>query len=257
MQIQHEQSQDEVIRSLQCENDALAAANDLLQEQLARKEQFIAMIAHEMRNPITPIISYAQMMARPASTPETIQRGSKVIVGQARRLTRLAYDLLDASRLTSGHFTLVRRACDIAELAKKMVEELRPLAPYHTLVIETPDTPVIGNWDSDRLQQALGNLLDNAIKYSDAHTTITLRVETEQDLAHISINNQGPGISAEDIGLLFHLYARLQATSDREGSGLGLYITRNIVEAHGGILRLEPHILEGQGTTFSFDLPLY
>jgi signal transduction histidine kinase len=254
MQVQRQQSEDEVILSLQCENDALAAANHLLQEQLARKEEFIAMVAHEMRNPITPIITYAQMMARPTSTPDTIQRGSKVIVGQARRLTRLSYDLLDASRLTSGQFTLVRKVCDIAELAKKVVEELRPLAPYHTLIIETPETPVTGNWDSDRLQQALGNLLDNAIKYSDVHTTITVRVETEQHFAHISIHNQGPGIPAEDIGLLFQLYGRLQATSDREGSGLGLYITRNIVEAHGGMLRLEAPIAEG--TTFSFDLPL-
>src|ERR1700730_184120 len=186
MQVQRQQSEDEVILSLQCENDALAAANHLLQEQLARKEEFIAMVAHEMRNPITPIITYAQMMARRTSTPDTIQRGSKVIVGQARRLTRLSYDLLDASRLTSGQFTLVRKVCDIAELAKKVVEELRPLAPYHTLIIETPETPVTGNWDSDRLQQALGNLLDNAIKYSDVHTTVTVRVETEQHFAHIS-----------------------------------------------------------------------
>jgi signal transduction histidine kinase len=257
MQVQHEQSQDEVMEALQRQVDILTAANLLLQEQLARKEQFTAMIAHELRGPITPIINYAQMMARSTSRPETIQRGSKVVISQGRRLTRLVDDLLDASRLTSGQFTLIRKACDIVELAKEVVEEFRPLAPYHTLAVETPDIPVMGNWDRGRLQQALGNLLDNAIKYSDEHTTITVRVWVEQDVAHISIHNQGTSIPSGDISLLFRPYGRLQATSDRQGSGLGLYITKSIIEAHEGILRLEPHTIEDQGTTFSFDLPLH
>src|SRR5713101_3793962 len=104
MQVQHEKSQDEVIQDLQRQVDELTAANLLLQEQLARKEQFTAMIAHELRGPLSPIINYAQMVARPTQRPETIQRGMKVIIGQARRLVRLVNDLLDASRLTSGQF---------------------------------------------------------------------------------------------------------------------------------------------------------
>ena len=250
MQVQREQSQDEIIEALQRQVDELTEANFLLKDQWARKEQFIAMIAHELRGPLTPIISYAQLVARPTQRPETIQRGTKVIISQARRLTRLVNDLLDSSRLSSGQFTLVRETCDIAALAKEVVEELRPVAPYHTLALETPEAPVIGNWDSGRLQQVLGNLLDNAIKYSDERTTITVRIWTEDD-------NQGVGIPLAEMGQLFRPYVRLQATSARQGSGLGLHITKSIIEAHGGTLRLEPHTVEGQGTTFSFDLPLH
>src|SRR6266496_5464743 len=128
MQIQHEKSQDEVIQALQRRVDELSAANLLLQEQLVRKEQFIAMIAHELRGPLSPIINYAQMISRHVCTPksvstnaapqrnEALQRHTNIIISQARRLTRLVNDLLDSSRLTSGQFTLMREKCDIVPL---------------------------------------------------------------------------------------------------------------------------------------------
>lgn len=256
MQVQHEKSQDEVIQALQRQVDELSATNLLLQEQLARKEQFIAMIAHELRGPLSPIINYAQMIARPTQRTETIQRGTRIIISQARRLVRLVNDLLDSSRLSSGQFTLVREACDVVELAREVIEQQRPVAPHHTLAIEVPDTPIIGNWDSGRLQQALGNLLDNAIKYSDENTTVTISIQALQDVVQISVHNQGTSIHSADLAQLFRPYVRLHPTSVHQGSGLGLYITKCIVEAHGGSLRLEPHTGEGQGTTFSFDLPL-
>lgn len=264
MQVQHEQFQDrganrenlELIQALQHKIDELTADNLLLKEQLARKEQLTAMIAHELRGPLSPIINYAQLLARPNPRPEVTQRGTNIIISQARRLNRFVDDLLDSSRLSSGQFTLTCASCDLTALAKEVVEQLRPIAPYHTLVIETPDKPVIGNWDAGRLQQALGNLLDNAVKYSDEGTIVTVRIWTTLAGAHISVHNHGASIPSAEIGQLFRPYARLQATSDRQGSGLGLYITKCIVEAHGGILRLEPHTVEGQGTTFSFTLPL-
>src|SRR6266702_1626504 len=156
MQVQHEKSQNEELQDLRRQVDELTAANLLLQEQLARKEQFTAMIAHELRGPLSPIISYAQIVGRPAQRTEMIQRGTKIIISQARRLARLVNDLLDASRLSSGQFTLVRESCDVVALTKEVVEQLRPVAPYHRFVVEIPDTPVVGKWDSGRLQQALG-----------------------------------------------------------------------------------------------------
>src|SRR5438552_1406324 len=178
MQVQREKSQEEELQALRRQVDELTATNLLLQEQLARKEQFNAMIAHELRNPLSPIISYAQVVGRPAQRAETIERGTIIIISQARRLVRIVDDLLDNARLSSGQFTLVREMCDVVVLAKEIVEQLRPLAPHHRLQVEVPDTPVMGNWDSGRLQQALGNLLDNAIKYSDPETTITVRINT-------------------------------------------------------------------------------
>jgi signal transduction histidine kinase len=277
MQVQHEQTQEELIQALQQQINELTTANLFLQDQLARKEQFTAMIAHELRGPLSPIINYAQMLARHNCSPKdqsengthettpsnaAIQRQTSIIVSQARRLARLVDDLLDASRLTSGQFTLLRTPCDLIVLVQELIDQLRPVAPYHTFVLQAPETPVIGNWDGGRLQQALGNLLDNAIKYSDEGTSITVEIWTTQDKVHVKVHNQGVSIPSDDVGSLFRPYTRIQATSGaRQGSGLGLYITKSIIEAHHGSLRLEPHTgetsaEERQGTTFSFELPL-
>ncbi|MBA2284209.1 MAG: HAMP domain-containing histidine kinase [Ktedonobacteraceae bacterium] len=256
MQMQHEQTHEQIIEALQHQVDELTKANLVLKEQLARKEQFTAMIAHELRGPLAPIINYAQMIARPNQRPETVKRGTSIIISQAHRLTRLVKDLLDATHLTFNQFSLTCAECDIVTLAKEVVEQLRPLAPYHQVVLETPDSPVVGNWDSGRLQQALGNLLDNAMKYSDEGSTITVCVSASDAMAHVSVHNQGAGIPSAEIHQLFRPYVRLQGTSGRQGSGLGLYITKSIIEAHEGSLRLELPSPERQGTTFSFDLPL-
>lgn len=256
MQVQHGQSQDEVIDALRRQVEELTAENSLLTEQLARKEQFTAMIAHELRSPLTPIINYAQIVARPNQRRETIERGTNIIISQAWRLSRLVSDLLDSSRLSSGQFTLSCNRCDAVTLVKEVVEQLRPVAPYHQFAIAMPGTQIIGNWDYGRLQQALGNLLDNAIKYSDEETTITVRMWQIPGKAHISVHNEGVSIPVEDIDQLFRPYSRLQTSSSQKGSGLGLYITKCIVEAHGGELRLERSTEKNQGTTFSFDLPM-
>jgi signal transduction histidine kinase len=257
MQVEQEQSQNEVIETLQRQVDELTAANYLLQEQLARKEQFTAMIAHELRSPLTPIINYAQIVARPNQRRETIERGTNIIISQAWRLSRLVSDLLDSSRLTSGQFTLSCSSCDAVKLVKDVVEQLRPVAPYHQFAVEAPDTPIFGNWDYGRLLQALGNLLDNAIKYSTEETTIAVRVWQTPGKAHISVHNEGESIPIADMDQLFRPYGRLQGTSSsQKGSGLGLYITKSIVEAHGGELRLEQSAEDKQGTTFTFDLPM-
>lgn len=288
MQLQHECSQDVYIQELQQQIAELTTENVSLKDQLAQKEQYIAMIAHELRGPLSPIINYAQMVARHvckaesvmnvAPPPEivppvpmeeqgqsvkrkrdtSIQRSTGIIVGQARRLTRLVNDLLDASRLTSGQFTLIRENCDLTSLMKETTEQLRPVAPYHTLICDVPDNTVMGNWDGMRLQQAIGNLLDNAIKYSDERTIITARAWITPGVAHVSIHNQGTSIPSADISSLFRPYTRFSTTHGRRGSGLGLYITKSIIDAHGGNLRLEPHTEDesNQGTTFAFELPM-
>ena len=258
MQVQHEQSENESIEDLQRQVNELTAANLLLQEQLARKDQFTAMIAHELRSPLTAIINYAQIAARPNSSRGTIVRGTNIITSQAWRLTRLVSDLLDSSRLSSGHFSLKCAPCDAVALVRDVVEQLRPIAPYHRFAVETPHEPLVGNWDCDRLQQALGNLIDNAIKYSDEDTTITIRAILSPGKISISVHNEGPSIPSTSIEQLFRPFSRLPGSGSHRGSGLGLYIAKCIIEAHGGELRLEQSGESGeqQGTTFSFDLPL-
>lgn len=277
MKVQREHSSrkkqsEEKIRELQQQVAELTAANHELKEQLERKEQFTAMIAHELRGPLSPIINYAQMLSHQLSGSgnkssaearnRIIQRNTNIIISQARRLSRLVNDLLDASRLSSGQFTLIRESCDLVALACETVEQMRPVAPYHQLVVETSETAITGNWDAGRLQQAVGNLLDNAIKYSDEHTTVTIRLWTTPDAVYVSVHDQGLMIPSSDIGSLFKPYTRLPASSSRKGSGLGLYITKSIIEAHGGSLRLDPlpspdtEDMSPRGTTFTFHLPL-
>lgn len=266
MQVKCEQSNEEIIAALQRQITELRASNLALKEQLERREQFNAMVAHELRGPLTPIINYAELLTRPNLKPEAASRRARIILSQARRLERLVNDLQDASRLSDGQFMLERAPCDIAALAREVVEQLSPAAPYHRFTIETPADPVTGNWDAGRLQQALGNLLDNAIKYSDEGTTITVRIAVrEQPVAQgqgskrvvrISVHNQGAGIPPAEVGQLFRPYGRLQSSAGHQGSGLGLYITKCIIDAHNGTLQLEASSPETPGTTFSFDLPV-
>ena len=254
--MEREQSQDEVISVLQQQVDELTKNNLLLKEQLARKQQFTAMIAHELRSPLTPIINYAQIVARPNQRRETIERGTNIIISQAWRLSRLVSDLLDSARLSSGQFTLACTPCDAVKLVKETVEQLRPIAPYHKFVTDIPDIPITGNWDCGRLQQALGNLIDNAIKYSPEETTITVRTYLTPGKVSISVHNEGESIPFAEADQLFHPYSRLATSSRQKGSGLGLYIAKSIIDAHGGNLQLEQPPEGKPGTTFTFDLPL-
>jgi signal transduction histidine kinase len=176
-------------------------------------------------------------------------------------MNRQVNDLLDISHLSINQFTLICAQHDLVALVREMVEQVRPVAPYHTIILKASETPLIGNWDAGRLQQALGNLLDNAIKYSGEGTVITVSVSTAQQYARVSVHNQGAGIPSSDIGLLFHPYTRLESSQHCHGTGLGLFITKSIIEAHGGTLRLEPRNEDNslqcaKGTTFTFELPL-
>ena len=254
--MEYEQPQDEVVEALKRQIEELTENNLHLKEQLASKEQFTAMIAHELRSPLTPIINYAHIVARPNQRQKTIERGTNIIISQAWRLSRLVSDLLDSSRLTSGQFTLACNPCDAIKLVKETVEQLRPIAPYHKFVIDVPDSPITGNWDYGRLQQALGNLIDNAIKYSPEETTITLRAFLFPGKVSISVHNEGQSIPFAEVDQLFRPYSRLATSSSQKGSGLGLYIAKSIIDAHCGTLQLEPSTEEQQGTTFTFDLPL-
>ncbi len=262
MQLQDKDVRQDAIHDLQDQVNELTAAKLLLEEEveqlkteLVQKERFAAMIAHELRSPLAPIINYAQIIGRPNQRRDTIERGSQIIVSQSWRLARLAKDMLDVSRLSSGQFTLKCQPCNLVKVVKDLVEQVRPVAPFHLFKLEVPGESLIGEWDRDRLQQAVGNLVDNTIKYSDDETTITLKIWQADDKAHISVHNVGASIPRSQVDLLFRPFSRLKTPVPQDGTGLGLFITRSIVEAHGGELRLE-ELAEGQGTTFSFHLPL-
>jgi len=252
--------------------EQLTTENISLKEQIVRKEQFIAMIAHDLLSPLTPIINYAKMIVRQLGGEPNppIRRSAEIIISQSQRMARLVNDLRDSSHIESNRFSLRLASCDIVALVRETADQLRPIAPHHRIELDVPDTLIKGRYDRERLQQVLGNLLDNAIKYSDTETVITIRVWTTTDTVHVSIHNVGLGIPSEEISMLFRPFVRLPGVGQKHGSGLGLYISHSIIQAHHGTLRLIPDseqegdgqtnvegLKDGQkGVTFCFTLPL-
>lgn len=254
--------------------EQLTTENNSLKEQIVRKEQFIAMIAHDLLSPLTPIINYARIIVRQLGGQPSppIRRSAEIIISQSQRMVRLVNDLRDSSHIESNRFSLRLARCDIVALVRETADQLRPIAPHHRIELDVPDTLIKGRYDRDRLQQVLGNLLDNAIKYSDTETVITIRVWTTPDTVHVSVHNVGLGIPPEEISMLFRPFVRLPGVGQKQGSGLGLYISHSIIQAHHGTLRLIPDaelveeedgqaniegMKEGQkGITFCFTLPL-
>jgi PAS domain S-box-containing protein len=216
------------------------------------QQEFIAMVGHELRNPLASLKGFAQLMQTRARYDE---RAIRAIISQTNQLDRLTGDLVDASRLESGRLELQRHPVDLGALASAAVEQAQAETETHHLQLETTPGPLEGDWDPDRIGQVLRNLLSNAIKYSPAGGEIVVRLERLDDQARISIRDHGIGISPEAHAHLFDRFYRAGSGSDTaRGLGLGLYITRQLVEAHGGQVWAESEG-PGQGSTFYVTLP--
>lgn len=220
------------------------------QEQLQR--DFISMVTHELRNPLTSLKGYAQLMQRRATYDA---RGMDVIVSQTNLLERLVDDLRDVARLESRGLELNRTEVDLVALTRRAVEQARALVKGHRLRVDLPDQPITGWWDDDRLAQVIQNLLSNAIKYSPDGGDIVVRVEDRRYEARVSVSDQGIGIAPEALPRLFGRFFRAQGalTLGVQGLGLGLYITKGLIEAHGGEIWVDSE--PGKGSTFIFTLP--
>jgi PAS domain S-box-containing protein len=231
----------------------LSALRDISQRRAAEESQreFVALIGHELRNPLASLRGYAQLLARRKSYSEA---AVEVIVEQVDRLNRLIGDLVDASRLERGRLELDRRPVDLIAVARRAVEGARGYAEGQTIRLEAPAALPLGDWDHHRIGQVLQNLLSNALKYAPAGEVV-VRVEDRGDAAQVAVVDHGPGISSQALPKLFQRFYRAEdtAASDTAGLGLGLYISRGLVESHGGQIRVEP--TPGGGATFVFELP--
>jgi PAS domain S-box-containing protein len=231
------------------------------QEAVLLRDQFVAIASHELRTPVTSIRGYAQLIerqiARENFDAERITRQTTQIITQATRLTTLIGDLLDASRIQQGRLDLHLTRCDLTALARETFGAFKT-APErtssHTLILDA-DEGVVGHWDRGRLDQVLTNLLSNALKYSPAGGEVRLHIGKSGDQAVVTVSDQGIGISQEEQKNLFQPFSRGGAAHGRiGGTGLGLYIVRQIVEGHGGTIAVES--APGQGSTFTLTLPL-
>lgn len=240
------------------ENARLFAGQERLVREVSEtrqeREQFVGMVTHEMGSALTVLGGYAQLLAQPQDrTPEVTRRATARILSQVQRLARLVDDLRDVSRIERGAFTIQKGPCDLVELVREVVMESQATTSLHEVRLAVGCGHLCGNWDRGRLAQVLNNLVANAIKYSPAGGSIVVAVDPADDGARVSVSDEGIGIAADDLPLLFRPYARLKQASDVKGTGLGLFIAKAIVEAHGGQIVVESTL--GKGSVFTVTLP--
>jgi PAS domain S-box-containing protein len=222
------------------------------------KSTFISVISHELKTPVSLIKGYANTLAREDANwdRETVGEGLQVISEESDRLNGLINNLLDASRIQAGGFRLERADVSVPRLAAKVVESFRLQTAIHTFALDfAQDFPIISG-DEERLRQVFNNLVSNAIKYAPEGGEIRVGGWSDGAQVTVYVADQGIGIPAEEQGELFQRFYRVDSSLRRktQGAGLGLYLCRSIVEAHGGRiwLRSEP----SRGTTVFFALPV-
>ncbi|MCC6901298.1 MAG: PAS domain S-box protein [Polyangiaceae bacterium] len=221
------------------------------------RDQFLSIAAHELRTPVTVIKTHVQLMERraPGGHDEREGQAFAVIRRQCDRLNRLVQDLLEVSRLQLGRMTLQQRPIELASLIEKVIQAMHALSERHPLKIEVSARPHVRG-DAERIEQVMMNLLDNAIRYSPQGGEITVQVRLVGDEARVEVTDQGLGIPAELQPRIFERFFRAHAGSsfDYGGLGVGLNVSKSIVELHAGRLWFESQ--EGSGSTFHLALPL-
>jgi signal transduction histidine kinase len=239
---------------------ARLAASTVAEKQRLESMQssFVSIVSHELQTPVAIIKGYAGTLARPDGpwSRETVIRIAHTIEEECDRLHRLITDLLDISRIQAGRVAMTIGPVDLPDLAESLAERSRPRSSLHTFRTEfPPDFPQIRG-DREKLRQALSNLVDNAIKYSPSGGTIAIGGTVEPDSVVVYVRDEGIGVPQEEYGRVFERFHRVDTRLSRttQGVGLGLYICRVIVEAHGGKIWVESSG-EGKGSTFSIRLP--
>jgi PAS domain S-box-containing protein len=223
------------------------------------REDYVALISHDLRNPLQALLGHAQLLLRAeqgAAAGETsrITKSAGVILKVARRLQGMVEDLYQSSQLESGDIILRRELVPVTEVVADLLDRVgTPEDRARIKVIAAPALPSVPI-DVARMERALVNLLSNALKYSGPSSEVTLELSRTADEVLLAVRDRGPGISAADLPFVFEKYRRARKTAQCEGLGLGLYITRRIVEAHGGRLSVESEL--GHGSTFRVALPI-
>jgi len=226
------------------------------------RDEFIMVASHELRTPLTTLLLALHVVLRiirqgTMPSADYLTRRLTMMEEQCKRLDRLVRNLLDISRITVGRLQLEPQTMDLAALVRQTVDQFREeLAEAHCPVELHADTPLWGNWDSARIEQVITNLLTNAMKYA-AGGTVTITVRVEGSSACLVVSDQGIGMAPEHLERIFGPFERAVSpskySSKHSGMGIGLYITRQIVEAHGGSIGVTSIL--GQGTTFTVKLP--
>jgi signal transduction histidine kinase len=222
------------------------------------KDQFLAMLAHELRNPLAPIRSGSYLIGQRMGTDPLVQRAGEIIERQLQHLTRLLDDLLDVARITQGKIELVKAPVDLGAAVGEAVDAVRDLieAKGHTLRLSLPERPVGLEADATRVVQIIANLLNNAAKYTPANGVLTVTAEERDGWAVVAVRDTGIGIPPELLPRVFDLFSQLDPTTARTegGLGVGLTLVRRLVELHGGRVTAYSEG-PGRGSEFVVSLP--
>ena len=233
-------------------------AEEALKDVNRRKDEFLAMLAHELRNPLAPIRNAAQLLNVHSSGKPEIEWARAVIERQTKHLALLVDGLLDVSRMVSGQITLQKKPTELAEIVRDAVETSRPLIRLrrHHLSVQLPETPVLLEADLTRLSQVISNLLNNAAKYTEESGQIRLDAALDNGVVTLRVRDTGLGIDPELLPHIFDLFTQAERTPDRSegGLGIGLTLVKRLVELHGGTVEALSDGL-GSGAEFIVRLP--
>ena len=251
---------DEMADNLQKKEAARSLAERELRAADQRKDEFLAMLAHELRNPLAPISTGAHLLKMLHSDNAQITQTCAIIARQVEHMTSLVDDLLDVSRVTRGLVSLSTQVLDLRAVVEDAAEQIRPLitARRHKVVLDLPSGPAQAKGDHKRLVQVVANLLGNATKYTPEGGHIALQLAEDGPDWVLSVTDDGIGMEPRLVERVFELFTQAERTPDRSqgGLGLGLALAKSLVELHGGRVSASSRGL-GQGSTFTVRLPRY
>lgn len=255
----------ELSRQLGEKNDEVENLNGLLNEKAEslvtadrRKDEFLTMLSHELRGPLSATSMAVEIMRRPPYSAEQTERMSQLIGRQARHMSQLVEDLLDVSRISRGLVSIEKSPVDMREVVAAAIEQVTPMAvsKRHQVELSIPDAPCTVYGDRTRLVQVVSNLAGNAVRYTLEAGQIALSLEVRGATVAVKVTDNGIGIAPELIPTLFDLYVQAENVStSKSGLGLGLALVKSLVEIHGGTVAASSEGL-GHGSTFEVVLPL-
>jgi PAS domain S-box-containing protein len=224
-----------------------------------RKNEFLATLAHELRNPLAPMSNMLEVVKRADGNKEVLKQAHETLDRQLAQMVRLVDDLLDLNRITHDRLELRRSEVDLSSVIQQAVEVARPLVDSagHHLTIDLPDEPVYLYADRARLAQLFGNLLNNSCKYTRPEGTVSVTAKLDGDEVVVSVKDNGAGIPPDKIDSIFDMFMQVEGTSDRSqgGLGIGLTLVKRLTEMHGGSIEARS-AGEGQGSEFIVRLPV-
>jgi signal transduction histidine kinase len=237
---------------------ATSRLHEILKETDRRKDEFLAMLAHELRNPLAPLRNGLQVMKLDRNNPANVELCIGIMERQVMQMVRLVEDLMDVNRITRGRIELRKERVDLARIIQQAVETSMPAieAGSHELSLDVPARAMWVDADVARLAQVLSNLLNNASKYTERGGRITLSVRPERDVVEISVRDTGMGIPQKMLSRVFDMFTQLDPSMERAqgGLGIGLTLVKRLVEMHGGTVTAFSDGL-GAGSEFIVRLP--